>query len=541
MIVDISSMASGSAIDADLCIIGGGAAAIAICLALRDAGTKVAVLESGGLDRESATQALAAGTQSGVPYFPLDESRYRLLGGSTYNWGARTSPLKRIDFKPRAHVPLSGWPIDAETLAPFFDKAVEIIGSHPDFHYDQEVWTLLGAPSWNPSADLLEVTAFQFGKHLLLGDIYRKALSEAPNITVYLHANAVNLVTDRAGSSLRQVDIRTLGGASYKAHADRFVLAGGGIENARLLLVSNSVGTEGIGNQSGFVGRCFMEHPTASAGLIHAADPHAALDLFSPGLSNGRLVETGWALSDRLQASEACLNIYGRAVAVAGRDATQALREILWNLQHRRLPLQLSWYGKNRWLAERLTTVLSDPLSIVANAVRHTRGKPKRFRIDALHLELRSEQSPDLESRVTLSNDRDALGLPCAHLHWNLTQLERRSFRIAAQVIGAELERSGLGRLEMRGWLTDDSGAWPEDLVGGHHHMGTTRMSADPKLGVVDSNCRIHGMENLYVAGSSVFPTSGYANPTATLLALALRLAGHLVSSHSSVPSPAAE
>ncbi len=539
MITDIRTLESGASLDADICIIGGGAAAIAMCLELAKTSLRIAVLESGGLDRNDESQSLAKGSQSGVSYFALDDSRYRLLGGSTYRWGARTTPLKPIDFEVRPHVADSGWPISLAELDPYFSKALPIIGSAEDFAYDQGVWSILGGEAPAIDTDRLEHTAFQFGKNLLLGDVHRAALAQAPNVHVYLNANATNLQLADNGGRIGHIDVRTLDGKSFTMRAQRYVLASGGIENARLMLASSSVHPTGVGNHSGLVGRCFMEHPTASVGVIEASNPQRVMDMFSPGLLGGRLVETGWALSPAMQAEAACLNAYGRAVAVVSRDATQALREILWNMQHRRMPLQLSWYGKNKWLAQRLAAVASDPLSIITNAIRHKQGKPKRFKIDSLALEVRIEQKPNPFSRITLSDDVDALGMRRAHLHWDLTAQEKLTFQVAAREIGRELERLGLGRLKLAAWLEGDALTWPADLVGGHHHMGATRMSDDPDKGVVDRNCRVHGVDNLYVAGSSVFPTSGYANPTATLLSLALRLADHLPATLQSAGRPA--
>ena len=150
--------------------------------------------------------------------------------------------------------------------------------------------------------------------------------------------------------------------------------------------------------------------------------------------------------------------------------------------------------------------------------------------IESIYLEVRTEQEPNPDSRITLGEELDALGQPCAHLHWDLTERDRHTQVVAAKAFGEELRRLGLGELQMAPWLASTEGEWSPDLVGGHHHMGTTRMSEDPHAGIVDSDCRTHAVHNLYIAGSSVFPTSGFVNPTSTLLALALRLADHLKS-----------
>ena len=141
------------------------------------------------------------------------------------------------------------------------------------------------------------------------------------------------------------------------------------------------------------------------------------------------------------------------------------------------------------------------------------------------HLNVRLEQTPNPNSRITLSQDLDALGLKRLNLDWRLTELEKRTVKVLAMTIGSEFGRLNMGRFQLPQWLVEDGDpGW----TGGCHHMGTTRMSDNPKLGVVNSDCRVHGVNNLYVAGSSVFPTSGFVNPTFTIVALALRLVDHL-------------
>ena len=145
------------------------------------------------------------------------------------------------------------------------------------------------------------------------------------------------------------------------------------------------------------------------------------------------------------------------------------------------------------------------------------------------HLMTRQEQAPNPLSRVTLSPERDALGMPRARLDWRLTELDRRSFRAFYEVLGREMGRAGIGRVQMRDWvLAAADSPWPSSLGGGWHHMGTTRMHPDPKQGVVDADCRVHGIANLWVAGAAVYPTAGCVNPTLTLVALTLRLSDHL-------------
>ena len=528
MIVDIRSVPDGTAVEADLCILGGGPSAIAMALQLSGTRLTVAILESGGVKLEAATQALTGGEQSGLPYFSLAATRFRLLGGSTIHWGARSTPLKAIDFTARDWVPHSGWPISQDTLAPYYDRVIDLVGLHHSFRYDADVWKLftVSPPAVDPSA--LEYAAFQFGTNLLLGDVYREPLRAAPNVTVYLHATVRNIRSNPRGDHVEGVEAVTLAGQAYTFKARTYVLACGGIENARLLLLSNAAHPGGLCNEHDGVGRYFMEHPTVLAGTIVSGQPQQLQDVFSPGLFGGRLVEVGLALSSHVQRTRRCLNGVARPTPVVTRDSTQALRELLWFFKHRRLHEEVSAFRERAWFSGRVMDIARDPFGIVANAFRHTLGKPNRFRVDSLLLQVRTEQEPNPNSRVTLSGATDALGQRRAHLHWELTERDKLTMHVTAETFDAELRRLGLGEVRLAPWLTSNELVWPADMVGGHHHMGTTRMSDDPRSGIVNADCRAHAVDNLYIAGSSVFPTAGYANPTMTLLALAVRLSDHL-------------
>jgi choline dehydrogenase-like flavoprotein len=528
MLNNIANFEDGHRFDADIVIIGGGPAGIALALEFANTPYQVLLLESGGLDFDAETQDLMAGPASGVPYFALDDSRYRMLGGSTFRWGARTAPFKPLDFETRDWLPVSGWPIARDELDAYYERVFDLIGIHRPFEFDGRVWNHVKARPLDLDMNQFEYTAFQFGRNLLFGSVYRDALQAASNVNVLLGANVLDIETGARANHVESLAVGHSGGRRYSVKASRYVLAAGGIENARLLLLSDRANPQGLANGNDLVGRYFMEHPTVSAGTIVSKDPQRLLDAFSPGLVGGRLVEVGLSLNAGRQRETGSLNAVARTAIVAGNDATQALRELLRNFQHRRLPHQLSWYQKNKWLMLRLGAIARDPFSIVTNTVRHALGLPNRFKIDSVYLELRTEQEPNPDSRVTLATETDAFGLRRPHLHWALTRRDKQTMGVLAEHVGSELERLEVGRLEIADWLASDDLSFGPDLVGGHHHMGTTRMSADPRQGVVNSDCRAHEVDNLYIAGASVFPTAGFVNPTASLLALTLRLADHL-------------
>ena len=528
MLAQANELADGTRLEADIAIIGGGAVGIAMATHLAGTGRRVVVLEAGGLGLDSRAQDFAAGEASGVPYFALDESRYRMLGGSTYRWGARTAPMTPFDMGPRDWLGLKGWPIGRADLDPWYDRVFDMVGLHRPFAFDAGVWQHMKVRPPAFDTQTFDQAAFQFGRNLLFGSVFRETLKAAANVRVLLGATVEAIVANPAGDHVERLDVRSEGDKRLTVVADRYVLAAGGIENARLLLLSGGGDPAGLANGSGLVGRFFMEHPTVSAGTIVTDQPNALIDAFAPGLVGGRLVETGLVLRPEIQRATGSLNAVARVAIDPGDDATQAMRELIRNLRHRRWPTEVSWYQKNRWLAQRLRAIAADPVSIVSNVVRHRMGLPKRYRINAIRLELRTEQEPNPDSRVTLSDARDAAGQRRAHLHWALTVRDKATMRTLAERVDGELRRLGLGRLERAPWLDLDDLVFGADLVGGHHHIGTTRMAADPAEGVVDADCRAHAAHNLYITGASVFPTAGYVNPTGTALALALRLADRL-------------
>jgi choline dehydrogenase-like flavoprotein len=180
------------------------------------------------------------------------------------------------------------------------------------------------------------------------------------------------------------------------------------------------------------------------------------------------------------------------------------------------------------WLQRRTKQLLAERMGVYLRWLRVNTNRR------GLYVVARAEQAPNPASRVMLSEERDAFGLPRIALDWQLLDVDKRSLKVTMEALDRELRRLSLGRVEPSAWLDEPETPWVADPlvsnhpVGGYHHMGTTRMATSPRRGVVDADCRVHGLGNLYVAGSSVFPTGGWANPTLTILALALRLGDHL-------------
>ncbi len=509
MIVDLRELASGTVLDTGVCVIGGGAAGITLARAFAARGVRSSVLESGGAVLDERVQSLFETEQIGLP--DAMSCRLRFLGGATNHWGGLCAPLNELDFALRAWVPHSGWPIGFGDLYPYYKEAQAVCGLGP-YAYDAETLGMEISPQRAFSSAKLATRFYQFSSPpLKFAAAYRDELARATEVTVYLNANVTSLAANEHADTVLSAEIRTVDGWHGRAQADIFVLACGGIENARLLLLSNAVQSAGLGNDSDRVGRFFMQHPHLSDTELLVSDPEALQRAFKKFQAHETLAQISIGPSVQAQRRRRTLNCSATIQALADPESGVAAAQGLWRELRR-----------GRWpddLADKLWTIITDVDSIFSRAYRGP--------VTAT-VHLRSEQAPNPDSRVTLGERRDRLGQRVAQVEWRLGTLDKRTLRVSALLIGEELGRLGLGRIRLPLWLVDDESSWPDLLWGGCHHMGTTRMSVNPRLGIVDRDCRVHSVNNLYIAGSSVFPTSGYANPTLTIVALALRLADHI-------------
>ena len=505
MIRDFRHYNDAFELEADVCIVGAGAAGITLALSLAGSGLRCCVLESGGRNFDAAIQSLGDVEQNDSDNGYQCHLRY--LGGATNHWGGWCAPLNPLDFEPRPWVPESGWPIGADELKPYYTAAQAICGlSSLGYSTDELSGDSRDFRPFNTSR--MTTRFYQFSKPpKRFGSAYGPSLEKERDVDIFLHANVTHLQASKDASSVNAAMVRTLEGKTGRVLARHFVVACGGIQNARLLLLSDKTQEQGLGNSNGLLGRYFMQHPHAPVASILTNDPDAVTRLFDRFTRNSFTVRASLGPSAAQQRQERILNcsatIDRTADPVSGYGA---LRTIWRDLKRGKWPEDIS---------EKLRTVISDLDSLTSAP-------------NWLSLYMRSEQSPNSDSRVTLSDSRDGLGLRKAKVEWQLNELDKRTVYTAARVIGEELARTKVGRVRLADWLTKKDPDWPQDLWGGCHHMGTTRMSNSPDSGVVNPDCRMHTVDNVFIAGSSVFPTSGYANPTLTITALALRLAEHI-------------
>jgi choline dehydrogenase-like flavoprotein len=545
MIVDSRSLPNNKTLETDVCIIGAGTAGITMAKELIGQQFRVCLLESGGLEPDPETQSLYWGENIGLPYFTLDTARARYFGGSSNRWhisignsvlGARMRPLDAIDFEERSWIPHSGWPFDKSHLDPYYERAQSICKIKP-FTYDLVDFEDSGTTPRLPlNGDRVKTIVFKFGSRDPFIESYPKEIARADNMITYLHANLLEIETDEGVNTVSRLRLGTLNGNMFWIKARVFILACGGIEIPRLLLNSNKQQHAGLGNQNDLVGRFFMEHLHFWSGVFIPSNP----DIFnstalynSVHRVNGLPIIGKLAFRDHILRKEKMVNHCIQLIPRVGlntildpylypdisEEAAASAKLLVSKMRGGNIPDDLGGHIRNV-----LSEIDDLALAVYRKIKRKISGNLNKRRIRLFILAHMSEQVPNPHSRITLSEKRDRFGLNRIKLNWQASPQDIMSAVRAQEIMGEELHGGGLGRLYIK--MKDESP--PSDLHGGYHHMGTTRMHVDPKKGVVNENCRVHGLSNLYIAGPSVFPTGGYANPVLTIVALTVKLADHL-------------
>ena len=543
--IDTRTLQDGLILTADVCIVGAGAAGISLALEFAGTGVKVILLESGGTKADRNIQELYAGTVADPHlHSPPDRYRQRRFGGSSTIWGGRCVPFDDIDFQMRPYIPNSGWPFSRDKLLAYYHRASHLCETGRFAYTSEEVFPgslrpmIAGFRSSHFTSDTLE----RFSAPTDFGTRYGGRLRAAPNIRMFLHANLTALHLNPEGTSITSGTIKTLTGKTLKVIANQFVLATGGLEVARLLLASNDVRQSGIGNEHDLVGRYYMCHIAGTLGFLTLARPDDVQHDYEVS-DDGIYCRRRLALTDNTQRQLRIGNFIARLHHPLITDPSHKTGSLSF------LYLAKSFiryeYGKRlhgeesaslkTWL-QHIANILADyadTFAFLMHWFRHhtlarrkfpsiiVKSKARRYSID-----FHAEQQPNRESRVTLSDDRDALGMPRLRIDWRYTEADIETVRRAVALLAADLQSSGVGSL-----LYDPSTLEAEVMrygAYGGHHIGTARMGRDPRSSVVDPDGGVHGVANLFVAGSAVFPTSSQANPTLTIVAMALKLADHL-------------
>jgi choline dehydrogenase-like flavoprotein len=540
MLRDAHELPKGHAVHADVCVIGSGPAGITIAKELSRRSIKVCMLAGGAREYEEQVQSLYDATTSGDPYLSPLENRRRQLGGTSNMWvvklpgrrlGVRLAKFDALDFEKREWVSNSGWPFSLEEIEPFYDRAQAIWEAGPN-RYDHEAWATQEAQPFPVDPELMQTVMFQFAEKAVFDDFGRNGLEQDENVEIWVNGHAVELIGERGVTNLR---CKATSGESFEVRARVYVVAAGAVESTRILLAAN--GANGIGT-SGALGLYYMDHlivssghltPSSNAGFSEAA-------LYDLRRVRGTPIQGALSFSEEAQRHHQLLNAqialmpqpnYPRLYALLAfkqlgesvlqrRFGAQMLRDLRVALSH---PAHVAMavydnvtknvslaqgYGKGGW-----------------SSLKRPGRRYERFELMTV-----SEQAPDPDNRITLSPDRDALGMRQAHVHWSRGSQTLECLGRARGVIKRALEGAGVGAVDLERGSDFATATNPQGTA---HNMGATRMHGDPTRGVVDSNCKVHGVDNLFVASSSVFPTGSHANPTLTIVALSIRLGDRLV------------
>ncbi len=513
---------------ADLCIVGGGVAGITLATELRESFGNILVLESGEEHYHPDKQALyrADKVSSGFP--DPTHSRLRMLGGSSNHWENNTSPLDAIDFERRAWVQNSGWPIKFDDVKPFYRKAAEYCGTGGDGYAtdhwadDSRIDVLRGSALLQTSIAKASSPPTRFFYQ------HGEVLKQASTVSILQNATVVDADLNEAGDAIGCVYFESSPGKRARVRATCFVLCLGGIENARFLLALNDKYDNRIGNQFDNVGRYFMEHPTIRASHFFAADT-AELAIYQNNRLPDRNVVGFMQLTDEALRENQLTNLRmplhpaNNYVLSEGISSFHVVKDALTDGE---IP---DAFGTH------LVSLLSD-LDMVIEAISRKSFDKRLFshaqEPGGFQMVAMMEQTPSRNNRILLGQSKDAYGMRRVAIDWRVEQADKdrawQCLELAAREIGAR----SLGRVRLLKQFDDR--VWGSQLGFAHHHMGTTRMGESAEKAVVDRNGRIFGINNFYVAGSSVFTTGGHVPPTLTIVALTIRLARELEAKYAS-------
>jgi len=514
----------GATIETDLCIVGAGVVGLSLAQAFLGAGLKVLVLEGGGWQPSVRGQDDLWAERAGMTNHALGFSRFRCFGGTGGYWAGLCPRPEPHDLDGTGGRPT--WPVTLQELEPWFARAEALLAvPHPA--NDLTAWEKRIGSVPDLGATLRSVI-LPIAQRQDPARYWRKQFETDTEIRITLGSDVTEIEVDDDGHRVTALNVALQGGRRVRVQSRATVLAGGGIENARLLLLSDARLRGGIGNGYGQVGRVFMDHLYCYAGHLEPATeamecgPHIVKQFSDLSPHPGAIV--AYALSEQQIRDEglngaAAFFMHRAAFQLTpdydgpGGEAVTHFAEILLKERYPDRGTAAMGGALLRYAPSVARLVLGHAAQVVRPQTR-------------IALRMQIEASPRSESRVTLTAARDRLGRRRARIDWQIDPGDGRGAARLWRSLEAGVRDAGIGRLI--GTPPGENGVWPASTTGGKHHMGTTRMSSDPSSGVVDREGRVHGIENLFIAGSSVFPTGSWANPTLTAVALALRLADRL-------------
>lgn len=527
MTLDANQLSSPQSYHADICILGGGVAGIVIANELAKHFNKVLLLDGGDTTYSQSSQDCYAPNKVSKHFPDPTYTRLRFLGGTSNHWLNSTAPLDPIDFEERSWVANSGWPIQFEDIAPYYDKAGHYCGVQ-DGDFSHETWLSY----LNKEGILEQSDSLRFGIAKIASpptrffDKYKETLANYKSLQTIKNANVVDIQANEG--TVKSITFKSFANdLEHEVKAQKFVMCFGGIENARMLLHFNQKNGNTLGNQHDTVGRYFMDHPTMIPAQIFTSDTAVA----SNNKNNGEFnINTYLSLTDKALRKNETTNLRMPAFQASNyqiSDGISSYHIIKQGIEKGEMAEDfLSHVGR-----------FFGDFDMVLEAFYRQKFSEELFEhaneMGGYELNVMMEQEPVRENRVYLSDKKDKFGIPKINIDWQLTENDKARLWKSLEATGKELGALSMGRLRM---LVERSDRLFGDQMGfGNHHMGTTRMAHSSKEGVVDKDLKVFGCTNLYIAGSSVFSTGGHVPPTLTIVALSIKLAEHLIQGHKHV------
>jgi choline dehydrogenase-like flavoprotein len=513
MIRDLLLDRPDNSITCDVCIVGAGASGIVLAVELVRLGKSVLMLEGGGAEIEEDSQNPYRSEIVGHRHNGIHTGRFRAKGGTTRKWGGQILELDSQDFEKRAAVAGSGWPFAKTALTQYYEKALQLEGLSNVERSDSAVWQQIGEEE--PAFEELESYLSRWCPEPDFTYLHRQIIEQSEALTLWLHANVVAIQFE--GETSRAVQCQTITGVGAVFQAREFVFCLGAIESSRFFLQPSM--ERHPWNTSGHLGKNFQDHIDCNIATVEPREDRRFHQVFDNIFTHGFKYHPKLRLAPSVQESLGTLNVAGTIAFTS--DATEelaTLKSTAKTLLRGRIG-QLG--GKDFAHAVRNLPLL----------VRQTWRYAMDHRIynppgGSILLRVHCEQEPLSASSITLSDCRDSLGLLRTRLDWRISENEVETIRAYVMVVQQSL--AGLARVTPDADLMAHNAAFIEKCDDSNHHMGGMRMASSSAEGIVDPDLLLYGTKNVYVCSAAVFPTSGFSNPTHTLLALAVRLAEHL-------------
>lgn len=496
--------------DYDYTIIGSGAAGILLAVKLTEKGKRVLMIEAGHFEEDVQRQALNKIIQTGKELESSEHGRMRALGGTTIAWGGQSLPFYPIDFSKRDWVENSGWPLPIEEVQLYYNEANRFMGVD-EVDYEDDVFSMLSMKKQSFNRDELWYHFSKWAPEPNFKKLYYNTLERSVTVLYNVVATRINVNDSKLADNIELVNFKA---EKATIPVNNVLIATGSIEASRLLLASDAQIAGGLGNHSGWLGKCFMEHPCIEIGIVSPPNQYKLQQAFNTHLYKKRKYSVRISLAAKAQCEQKVLNASMGIMFDYNDGRVDPYIEVRKYLHEKKINSIPSLFANMGAYLLSAKALLFDKLIYKHNA---------RARAVVM-----MEQEPLKESAITLSDEVDVVGMRKVSLNWQISHKTWDTVVYASGVLKRELKRLGFGDLKVHEHINDANTNWASHLTDVNHHMGGTRMSKTQDEGVVSTDLQVWGHPNIYVCSCSVFPTVSHSNPTLTMMALCIRLVDKL-------------